>query len=64
MGRKRHTREQIIRKLREAEVQLAKGQPMVEVARELEPASGPQSCFAFSNSALVATDRSLTSSAS
>ncbi len=35
MGRKRHTPEQIIRKLREAEVLLAKGQPMVEVARKL-----------------------------
>ncbi len=35
MDRKRHTPEQIIRKLREAEVQLAKGQPMVEVARKL-----------------------------
>jgi transposase-like protein len=35
MGRKRHTPEQIIRKLREAEVQLAKGQPMAEVARKL-----------------------------
>jgi DNA-binding CsgD family transcriptional regulator len=35
MGRKRHTPEQIIRKLREAEVELAKGQPMVEVARKL-----------------------------
>ena len=35
MGRKRSTPEQIIRKLREAEVELAKGQPMVEVARKL-----------------------------
>ena len=35
MGRKRHTPEQIIRKLREAEVALAKGQPMAEVARKL-----------------------------
>jgi transposase-like protein len=35
MGRKRHTPEQIIRKLREAEVGLAKGQPMAEVARKL-----------------------------
>ncbi len=29
MGRKRHTAEQIIRKLREAEVELAKGQTTV-----------------------------------
>ena len=35
MGRKRHTPEQIIRKLREAEVALAKGQPIAEVARKL-----------------------------
>ncbi len=35
MGRKRHTPEQIIRKLRQAEVELAKGQSAVEVAREL-----------------------------
>jgi transposase-like protein len=35
MGRKRHTPEQIIRKLREAEVALAKGQAMAEVARKL-----------------------------
>ncbi len=35
MGRKRHTAEQIIRKLREAEVELAKGQSTVEVARKL-----------------------------
>ena len=35
MGRKRHTPEQIIRKLREAEVGLAKGQPIAEVARKL-----------------------------
>jgi transposase-like protein len=35
MGRKRHTPEQIIRKLREAEVELAKGQAMADVARKL-----------------------------
>ncbi len=35
MGRKRHTPEQIIRKLREAEVALAQGQTTVEVARKL-----------------------------
>ena len=36
MGRKRHTAEQIIAKLREAEVGLATGQPLVEVVRKLE----------------------------
>ncbi len=36
MGRKRHTAEQIIAKLREAEVELAKGQPLAEVVRKLE----------------------------
>ena len=36
MGRKRHTAEQIIAKLREAEVGLAKGQPLLEVVRKLE----------------------------
>ncbi len=36
MGRKRHTGEQIIAKLREAEVALAKGQPLDEVVRRLE----------------------------
>ncbi len=36
MGRKRHTAEQIIAKLREAEVGLAKGQPLAEVVRKLE----------------------------
>ena len=35
MGRTRHTAEQIIRKLREAEVALAKGQTIGEVARKL-----------------------------
>ena len=35
MGKKRHTAEQIIRKLREAEVELAKGQTTVEVVRKL-----------------------------
>jgi putative transposase len=35
MGQKRHTPEQIIRKLRQAEVELAKGQSAVEVARKL-----------------------------
>ena len=35
MGRKRHTPEQIIRKLREAEVALAKGQLIAEVVRKL-----------------------------
>ena len=36
MGRKRHTAEQIIAKLREVEVALAKGQPLVDVVRKLE----------------------------
>ncbi len=35
MGRKRHTAEQIIAKLREAEVALAKGQTLAEVVRKL-----------------------------
>ncbi len=35
MGRKRHTPEQIIRKLREAEVALAQGLTTAEVARKL-----------------------------
>ena len=35
MPRKRHTAEQIIRKLREAEVELAKGQTTVDVVRKL-----------------------------
>ena len=35
MGRKRHAPEQIIRKLREAEVALAQGQTTAEVARKL-----------------------------
>lgn len=35
MGRQRHTAEQIIAKLREAEVQLGKGIPMGEVLRQL-----------------------------
>ena len=33
--KKRHTAEQIVGKLREAEVELAKGRPMVEVVRKL-----------------------------
>ncbi len=36
MGRKRPTADQIIAKLREAEVELAKGQPLAEVVRRLE----------------------------
>ena len=35
MGRKRHTAEQIIRKLRGSEVELAKGQTTADVARKL-----------------------------
>ena len=35
MGRKRHTAEQIIRKLREAEVELARGLRTPDVARKL-----------------------------
>ncbi len=36
MGRKRHAAEQIIAKLRAAEVGLAKGQALAEVVRKLE----------------------------
>ncbi len=36
MSRKRHTAEQIIAKLREAEVELAKGQPLAAAVRKLE----------------------------
>ena len=36
MGRKRHTAEQIIAKLRSAEVALAKGQALADVVRKLE----------------------------
>jgi len=35
MDRKRFTAEQIIAKLREAEVELSKGKPVVQVARQL-----------------------------
>ena len=35
MAKKRHTAEQIIAKLREAEVELAKGQPLSKVVRKL-----------------------------
>jgi transposase-like protein len=35
MGRKRHTSEQIIGKLRTAEIELAKGQSILEVVRKL-----------------------------
>ncbi len=35
MAKKRHTAEQIIAKLREAEVELAKGQPISKVVRKL-----------------------------
>ena len=35
MPRKRHTPEQIIRKLREAEVELSKGQTTIDVVRKL-----------------------------
>ena len=35
MGRKRHTAEQIIAKLREAEIELAKGQTTPDLVREL-----------------------------
>ena len=36
MGRKRHTTEQIIAKLREAEVETAKGMKVPEVCRKIE----------------------------
>jgi transposase-like protein len=35
MAKKRHTAEQVIAKLREAEVELAKGQPISNVVRKL-----------------------------
>ncbi len=35
-ARKRHTAEQIIAKLREAEVAQTKGRPLIDVVRELE----------------------------
>ena len=35
MAKKRHTAEQIISKLREAEVELAKGQPISKIVRKL-----------------------------
>ncbi len=35
MGRRRHTPEQVIGKLREAEVELAKGKTVAEVCRKL-----------------------------
>ena len=35
MAKKRHTAEQIIRKLREAEVELAKGQSMAAICKKL-----------------------------
>jgi Transposase. len=35
MGRKRHSGESIVAKLREAEVFMAKGQPLMEVVRQL-----------------------------
>ena len=35
MGRKRHTAEQIIGKLREAEIELARGRTTVDVIRKL-----------------------------
>ena len=38
MGRKRHTPEQIIRKLREAEVELAKGVTAAQVCKKIEVA--------------------------
>ncbi len=36
MGRKQHSAEQIIRKLREAEVELARGRKVPEVCRKIE----------------------------
>ncbi len=36
MSRKRHTAEQIIGKLREAEIQLGQGQKLVDIVRKLE----------------------------
>ncbi len=45
MGRKRHTAEQIIAKLREAEVALAKGQPLAEVVRKLQIAEQTYYCW-------------------
>ncbi len=41
MGRQRHTAEEIINKLREAEVGLAKGLAVPEVCRKLGVASRP-----------------------
>ena len=36
MKKRHHTREQIVRKLREADRMLGEGQPMVEVCKHLE----------------------------
>ena len=60
MGQKRHTPEQIIRKLRQAEVELAKGQSAVEVARRWIASSVSSSRilrFAAASSACSDVDR-------
>ena len=43
MGRTRHTAEQIIAKLREAEIELAKGQKTAEVIRATQGREEPRS---------------------
>ena len=51
MKRRRHTPEQIIRKLREAERMLAEGSEVPEVAKALEAQSRPSTAGAPSTAA-------------
>ncbi len=58
MGRKRHTPEQIIRRLREAEVELAKGQTTGDITRSSGSLSRPITGGARSTGASDSTRRS------
>jgi DNA-binding transcriptional MerR regulator len=49
MRRRRHTPEQVIRKLREADRLLADGMPVAEVAKQLESANRPTAAGATSS---------------
>ncbi len=57
LGRKRHSAEQIIAKLREAEVALATGQPLAAVVRKLEIAEQTYYRWRKGRTTLCSTER-------
>ena len=62
MKRRRHTPEQIVRKLREAERLLGEGQTIAEAAKQVEISRGdkPTTCCSFAKSCAAPPPRART----